>query len=607
MKRTKLFAALCLVAAASSAMAGSRLRGNPDTISMSAIDTISNGQPALNIKVGALGYAGIGYDFGPGATSYQNAQNSGVWAMPSFSPATVTYHAPAQALAQLNTVGATLGSSYALAICDGQQLPATAAQIISQAVPFFAAQMPQQTASLTSFMTRYGVPSGLYSYNTTVKVPGDLNAAVTTTATPPSNPSTNVIQPTVGTSYAAVGGGYYEWDDSGSGTLCTGGGTDRDSCYIIYTPIQDAILTLTNGLWSLSTGTLPPGSSGGGASSGGTSPGQYLACDPTKIPMTTETLTFAAYVDQSGKTMYGTPSLVNGSPTLLSVTYIPLAVSTGLPQTWQYPGAGTLSYQVVDGQGNAVGSAVTIDTKGAYDPPQGDGPQDAGMACLANSTGAGCPQGYPDVMQILGSTGASIAAVNYVAPIAPAYTTVGTTTAGGTAAADQVAQFVGSVTQRTIAYPTCGNASYQNQGTYQLVLEEDANRYMVNPDGSYNFVNTASAQTRTASTGYNWQYPVTPAQYSSLTGQIIDPLAGQSLYALSDLPGVQAVPLSSSGTPPPSAYYEFSYNGSPAWCDVNNSQIDVASCPGSVTPAYDATANQIFCGGAVAATTAIPW
>jgi hypothetical protein len=530
----------------------------------------------------------------------------------------VTYQAPAQALLALNTVGGSIDSSYKLAICNGQQLPPTAAQIITQAQTFFGNNMGQQTGSLTTFMKKYGVPSGLFRYSETVQVPGDLNAAVVQTATPPAN---SPLHPTPGVAYNNPddpNGGYYLWFDSGMGEECSGHIAGQQFCGMIDQTISDTYLIQNpDGTVTVSFGTAcpggdhsfctPGGGDGGDGGSTGYSPGQYLTCDPSKIPMTTETLTFAAYVDQSGKTMYGTPSLVNGNPTLLSVTYIPLAVSSGLPQAWQYPGAGTLSYQVVDAQGNAVGSAVSIDTKGAYDPPQGDGPQDAGMACLANSTGAGCTQGYPDVMQLLGSTGASIAAVNYVQPIAPAYTVVGTTTAGGTTAADQVAQFVASVTLRNISYPTCGNATYQNQGTYQLVLEEDANRYMVNPDGSYNFVNTASNQTTTAATGYNWSYPVAPAQFSSLTSQIIDPLEGQSLYALSDLPGVQAVPLTSSGTPPPSAYYEFSYNGTPAWCDVNNSQIDVASCPGSVTPTYDATANQIYCGGAVAATTPISW
>ncbi|MDE3021187.1 MAG: hypothetical protein KGI54_04945 [Pseudomonadota bacterium] len=239
-------------------------------------------------------------------------------------------------------------------------------------------------------------------------------------------------------------------------------------------------------------------------------------------------------VDNVGNVYYGGPRIVAQSPTILYAIYTPLAVASGLPSSWQYPNAGTIQWQLRDMDWNQLTPFQTINTNGAFDPPQESSSTvnpDAGLECLIdNSSSASCPTGYTDIKTLIGQNNASIGILDYVRMLAPVYTVQ---------SGVQVASVSLSVNTRTLTYAGCGaNISYNNVGSYGYTLNNTTDRYMVEEDGTYSHLNQFTSQTLSPTQSYNYTVSLPAADAATLDPQIIDPGGSGTLEPASNFPGI---------------------------------------------------------------------
>src|SRR5207237_506053 len=100
-------------------------------------------------------------------------------------------------------------------------------------------------------------------------------------------------------------------------------------------------------------------------------------------------LVWSVLIDATGNATYGDPSIINANPQTVYIVYTARAVSSELPQEWEYPAAGTLRYQLRKPNGTPLTNWTVIDTQGAYDEPLDDETAtdpDAGLKCLADKS-----------------------------------------------------------------------------------------------------------------------------------------------------------------------------------------------------------------------------
>lgn len=120
-------------------------------------------------------------------------------------------------------------------------------------------------------------------------------------------------------------------------------------------------------------------------------------------------LVWQLMVDSSGKVRYGDATIIADAPKYNNAVYLSKAVDEVLPSTFAYPSAGFI----------VSSAAGTTDVNGAYDAPQ-EGDQDSGVRCLINkASDAACPQGFPDMLQLLGMNGATSGVLDYVRRLSP--------------------------------------------------------------------------------------------------------------------------------------------------------------------------------------------
>jgi len=249
----------------------------------------------------------------------------------------------------------------------------------------------------------------------------------------------------------------------------------------------------------------------------------------------TQLLVATVMIGHDGQVFFGDPRIVDQSPGILYAIYTPLAVANGLPQNWAYPNAGTIQWQMRDMNWNPLTAMHVVNVNGAYDPPQysntagGPAPAgcsgvapnvtcnpDFGLSCLSDkSSSASCPQTYPDIKALIAQNSAAFAILDYTRTLQPVYTQQ----ANGTRTANAAL----SVNSRVATYNGCGGVRYDNSGAQGFKLQAATDRYLVQTDGGYSYLNEFKSYSLSPTLPYSGSVTVTRAQAAGLPGEIVNP------------------------------------------------------------------------------------
>jgi hypothetical protein len=241
------------------------------------------------------------------------------------------------------------------------------------------------------------------------------------------------------------------------------------------------------------------------------------------------------FVDATGRGGFPDARLVPPDPKILYVVYTPLRVDADLPQSWSYPEAGTLKYQLRNLKFEQLTDWTTLDTGGAYDSPQtADENVNAGLGCLMDSSNAGCTVGPTDVAKLLDSTGAAMGVVDYVRRVEPELIEQ--------ADGSYLPKMSTTIEKREVTYSGCADATFHNTGSFGYTLQTSIGRYMAIPSGTplvtYQQIQEFSGSSLSPTQAYDYTVPVTRSEISALSTYGIDPVKGGSLVALTDIPGL---------------------------------------------------------------------
>jgi hypothetical protein len=306
---------------------------------------------------------------------------------------------------------------------------------------------------------------------------------------------------------------------------------------------------------------------------------------------------FWSYSLIDGREVYGSPVIVNSNPHMLYAIYYSKNVMSGLPSAFARANGGILQYQITKTDGTPISEMTSIDVGGIFDSPQSTagGPAvdlDAGLKCLINpAAGIGCAAGQPSIVGLINQTSATSAVLDYVRMVAPIYQTV-TSPAG---VVSEIAQMSLNVTNRTLTSNTC-HYTYRNVGSYAYDLSTKVDRYYVQPDGSYNYINQYLGRSWSPSLTYDYSVKVLPSQVGTLPSLIIDPTGITSnLISITDVALMaELAPITDVGSFSPSmgswtsqcrvhrAWVSFS-----AVCDATTGSLVVDTrmdCNGGTTP-----------------------
>lgn len=230
-------------------------------------------------------------------------------------------------------------------------------------------------------------------------------------------------------------------------------------------------------------------------------------------------------VDSTGRSSFASPRLFDTQPSVLHAQYVPLRVAQGLPQGWAYPDAGQLRWQLLNLQMQPIGPITTVDTGGAFDPPDDTGgtPVDpeSGLRCLVDRTARpDCPAGLPDLISLIDQNSAASALLDYSQRLAPVYDAV----AGSPGEVEQIARMSMQVDIREVTYGDCSaDMSYRNAGQYGFTLLASSDRYTVQPDGRYARLNRRESTLLSPTQRYDFTWPLRPIAASELATLILDP------------------------------------------------------------------------------------
>lgn len=257
-------------------------------------------------------------------------------------------------------------------------------------------------------------------------------------------------------------------------------------------------------------------------------------------------LVWRMLIDQSSRALFGDPQLHDQRPLLVHVTYTPRAVTTGLPQSWAYPDAGQLTWQLVDSRMQPQSARTVIDTRGAYDalpstPGTAIDPQ-AMLRCLVDArSNVACPGDVIDVRRLIDDTAATGAIVDYVSKVAPLYDSI--ETPAGSGRFEQVARQTLRIDDRSVNRSECGgDATYRNVGIYGFMLRSRVERYVVDRTGRFNLINSVASSRVSPITSFDVSRRVSAGQIATLGQWIIDPTnAGGSMLAAASLPNLSAL------------------------------------------------------------------
>jgi hypothetical protein len=259
-------------------------------------------------------------------------------------------------------------------------------------------------------------------------------------------------------------------------------------------------------------------------SANGYSSGWYSYQQTLTVSGKTKYLIFALYIGAAGRPLYGDPELLDETPTLMFAVYTALAVRTGLPQTWAYPDAGSLKWQLRDLSMNPVSAWTTADTHGAYDQPQGHVTDpEWGLKCLVSKAAdPACPVSYPDMRTLIDRYAATFGIVDYVRMVQPVYV-VGP---GGT----RFAKAALDVYERSIHLPSCccdnSPLIYTNKFHIGYLLERQVERALVNPGGTWSIINHFSSTAVSPTEDKTKSLATSRTEAANLNPEIIRPDTG---------------------------------------------------------------------------------
>lgn len=308
------------------------------------------------------------------------------------------------------------------------------------------------------------------------------------------------------------------------------------------------------------------GASGGGSKGGGGAPQyntNFVVANPASSAGTGTTntggltsgyeerlLLWTMSTDQNGRLMFGKPKLVPPRPKTLYVVYTPLAVDDSLPGDARYPNAGTLFVQTRDEAFQAIpGTDEYINANGAFDEAPENLPLDdpttpdideslnfsgnieyaSKVACLMTTgCGAKMPDGTPmSVRQLMDARGATLAIVEYVHKIKPAYPPVADAAGNYQPLNNRLV-----IDKRTVTYNGCNDPVYYNKGHYGFSLRTAFTRYIVSSDGQYAPIAEEQGEAIAITPGnekyYEGSVTVKSADIGKLADYVINPVSPTS-------------------------------------------------------------------------------
>lgn len=253
----------------------------------------------------------------------------------------------------------------------------------------------------------------------------------------------------------------------------------------------------------------------------------------------TWTIYWDFFADQNGRGAYADAKLVPPDPKVLYVTYTPLKVDADLPQTWSYPDAGTVKYQLRDMQFQPLTDWVTVNTGGAYDSVQTEVENvDGGVTCLMDATNPGCTNGGIDVNRLLDSTGAVLAVVDYVRRVEPVWENQ----PDGT----KTPKMSSKIDSREVTYNGCLETVFRNRGSYGYTLATNMGRYLAVSSGSprvvgFQEVNEYVGTYLSPTQDYDYSLKIKRSDIPNLGPYAIDPVKSDKLMLVANIPGLISV------------------------------------------------------------------
>ena len=278
------------------------------------------------------------------------------------------------------------------------------------------------------------------------------------------------------------------------------------------------------------------------------------------------TLSWHLLLQAGARIQYGDAEIIDSQTGPIEVSYVSLAVTSGLPAAFAYPNAGKLLWRQLNRQLVALDDWKIINVQGAYDEPVNNTgitiDPDFGLYCLENrQAGAHCPVA-PDVQELLDQTGAPYALLDYLRELKPVYKLTQTDNGSW----QQVARAVISVDYRQWGPHTCTAGSYRNSGTYSVMLESRTERYRVEIGGAAHLVDVVSRADMSPRVPFDvTRTNLTNQSQSAIADFVVDLDNPEGpLRTVAATPGlVQLAPVTTTGVQPASFLIADLYFG---WC-----------------------------------------
>lgn len=250
----------------------------------------------------------------------------------------------------------------------------------------------------------------------------------------------------------------------------------------------------------------------------------------------TWTIYWDFFTDANNRGAFGEAKIVPDDPKTLYVVYTPLRVANGLPASFAFDGAGTLKYQLRDAQFQPVTNWVTVNVGGIYDTLEsGLESHDGGLACMMDTSKAGCTPSTTDVKNLMDRTGAVMTVVDYTRRVEPVYEAQ----PDGTTKPKMTAKLL----NRQLVYSGCNPPTFRNVGDLQYTLATTVARYLAGPVGSprtvqYEQIQEFQGTYESPGLPYDLSMQVPRRDTVDLAPKAIDPVLKDRLMALADIPGL---------------------------------------------------------------------
>lgn len=198
-------------------------------------------------------------------------------------------------------------------------------------------------------------------------------------------------------------------------------------------------------------------------------------------------ISWTGSIDNAGRAVYGVPKLVDPEPGVIEAVYVPKSVSSELPASWAYEGAGMLQWRLLNHRLVPLTNWKVIDTQGAFDSvvdlaDEQSIEEDARLKCLVDLRYPGC-SGPIDLRTLMSNNAAKFAILDYVSVLEPVYAedeTEDQEEADDTSEAGPPPTPVSAITYSD-RHLTCD--TLVNKGAFGYVLKSSVARYYVEDSG----------------------------------------------------------------------------------------------------------------------------